>query len=169
MPASTVVKNLCDGTITLRDATGSPISVTVKYDNADFSIENLREDLREVVAYQSRGALTSLRHTTRVFPTFSFSAQMAEFSAATAVSLSDAVLRNGAFAAAVSTATGGANADVYCLDVVITEEGTNFGDSSDHTFTLGSCHMTLSYNQGDPNTFTISGTVYGAISGDLAI
>lgn len=169
MPSSTVPKNLCDGSITLRDGTGSPITVTVKFDNADFSVEGLAEDLRETVAYQSRGALNGIRHTTRTFPTFSFSCQMSEFSSASANSVSDAILRNGAFAAAVSTAPGGANADVYTLDVVITEEGTNFGDSADHTFTMEDCRLTLNYSEGDPNTFSISGTCYGAVSGDLAI
>ena len=138
----------------------------MKFDNADFSVEGLKFKLRETTAYQHRGVLSSVRHTTRTFPTGTFTCSMAEFTAASAVSVSDAVLKNGSFASAVSTL--GSNADVYTLDVTITEEGTNFGDSADHTFTLEDCELSLSYSQGDPNTFSLSFTCYGAITGDLA-
>lgn len=166
MGASSIVKNMCDGTITLKDGTGTPISVTVKFDNADFTVSGLKAKLRETVAYQHRGVLSSVRHTARTFPTFSFSVSMSEFTALTAVSVSDAVLKNGAFSAAVSTL--GANADVYTLDLTVSEEGTNFGDSADHTFTLEDCELEMTYTEGDPNTFSLSGTCYGAITGDLA-
>jgi hypothetical protein len=76
-------------------------------------------------------------------------------------------LKNGAFASAVSTL--GSSADVYTLDVVITVEGTNFGDSADATFTMEDCHLQVSWSDGDPATFSISGTCYGAITGDLAV
>ena len=167
MASSTVVKNFTDGLITLKDGTGTPISVDVKYDNGDFSISGLAQKLREVVAYQSRGVLNSVRHTNRSFPTFSFTAKMSEFTSATANSLSDAVRKKGAFTAGISTL--GASADVWALDLTLTVEGTTFGDSSDHTFTLGSCQMTLDFSEGDPSQFSINGTVYGAITGDLAV
>ncbi len=167
MPASTVVKNFTDGSLIIADGTGTPIDVTVKFANGDFSISGLKKALRETVAYQSRGVLSSVRHTAQTFPTFSFSAQMSEFTSASDNSLADAVLKNGAFASAVSTL--GANADVYTLNLTFRVEGTNFGDSADHSFTLGNCELSLDFAEGDPNTFTINGTVYGSITGDLAI
>lgn len=167
MASSTVIKNLCDGTITLKDGTGTPIDVVIRFDNADFSIDRIQEDLREVVAYQHRGVLSSVRHTTRFFPTFSFSCAMSEFTSASDNNAADAILKNGAFASGVSTL--GSSADVYTLDVVITVEGTNYGDSGDHTFTLEDAHCQIGWSDGDPATFSISGTVYGAITGDLAV
>jgi hypothetical protein len=167
MAASSVVKNMCDGSIQFKDGTGTPIVCTVRFDNADFSVDGLKAKLRETNAYQHRGVLSSVRHTTRTFPTFTMSVSMSEFTSAAANSVSDAILKNGAFASAVSTQ--GANADVYTLDVVITEEGTNFGDAADHTFTLEDCELSMGYAEGDPNTFSISGTCYGAITGDLAV
>jgi len=167
MPASSVIKNMSDGTITLKDGTGTPLSVTVKFDNGDFSVDGLKAKLRETNPYQHRGVLSSVRHTTRTFPTGTFTCSMSEFTSATANSVSDAVLKNGAFAAAVSTL--GANADVYTLDIVITEEGTTFGDSLDHSFTLEDCEISMAYNEGDPNTFSLSFTCYGVVAGDLAI
>jgi len=166
MADSSVVKNLNDGSLIISDGTGSPIAVTVKFTSGDFSISGLKKALKETVAYQSRGVLNTVRHTARTFPTFSFTCQMAEFTSATATSVSDAILQNGAFSSAVSTL--GANADVYTLLLAITEEGTDFGDSADPTFSLDDCECSIDFGEGDPNTFSISGTVYGAVTGDLA-
>lgn len=166
MALSTVVKNFTDGSIQLKDGTGTPITVTVQFSDGDFSASGFQEQMNEVVAYETRGVLNSVRHTVRKYITFSFTAQMSQFTNATAY-LSDAVLKNGAFSAAVSTL--GTTADVYTLDVVFTVEGTNFGDSADHTFTLEDCHLSLDFAEGDPNKFTINGTCYGAVVGDLAM
>lgn len=166
MPASTVVKNFTDGLLTLKDGTATPITCDVKFDNGDFSISGLSQKLREVVAYQSRGVLNSVRHTARTFPTFTFTCKMSEFTSLTANSISDALTKKGAFLAGVSTL--GASADVWSLDVVLKIEGTNFGDSADHTFTMEDCVMTFDFGEGDPSQFSISGTVYGAITGDIA-
>ena len=166
MASSTVVKNFTDGKVTLKDGTGTPISLDVRFENGDFSLDGLAQKLREVVAYQSRGVLNSVRHTARTFPTFSFTAKMSEFTSATANSLTDALLKKGAFSAAVSTL--GANADVYTMDVTFTVEGTNFGDAADHTFIMEDCQMTCAFAEGDPSQFSIAGTVYGAMTGDLA-
>lgn len=167
MATSSVVKNMADGTIVLKDGSAVPLSCTVRFDNADFSVDGLKAKLRETNAYQHRGVLSSVRHTTRTFPTFTLSCSMSNFTSAAADTVSDVILKNGAFNAAVSTL--GTNADVYTVDVVITEEGTNFGDAADHVFTLEDCELSLSYAEGDPNTFSISGTCYGAVTGDLAI
>jgi hypothetical protein len=167
MATSSIIKNMADGTITFKDGTGTPIVCTVRFDNADFSVDGLKAKLRETNAYQHRGVLSSVRHTTRTFPTFSMTCSMSNFTSAGADTVSDAILKNGAFAAAVSTL--GANADVYTLDVTITEEGTTFGDAADHAFSLEDCELSMSYAEGDPNTFSISGTCYGAVTGDLAI
>lgn len=166
MAASTTVKNFCDGIVKFKDGTGTPIECTVKFDNANLSVSGLKYKLRNTTVYQHRGVKSSVRHTDRTFPTFTLTCSMSEFTSATANSVPDALLKNGAFASAVSTEGG--NADVYQLDVVISEEGTNFGDSADHTFTLEDCECQLDYAQGDPNTFTVTGTCYGAVIGDLA-
>jgi len=43
-------------------------------------------------------------------------------------------------------------------------EGTNFGDSADHTLVMNDCRITLSISEGDPNSFSVSGIVYGTIT-----
>lgn len=162
MAISSVVKNFRDGTILIEDGTGTPISVTVQYEAGDFSISGLNESNTEVTTYLDRGDLGSVRKTSRTFPTFSFSAHMTDLSDATNKTLWDAVNKTGAFASAVST--GGTASDVYMLKVTLTVEGTNFGDSADHVLIMNNCHLSVDFAEGDPNSFTLNGTVYGAIT-----
>jgi hypothetical protein len=161
MPISAVVKNFRDGTITLSDATTpTPLSVIVQYEAGDFSITGLSQGNLEATTYLDRGDLGSVRLTSRTFPTFSFTAHMTDLSDATNKTLWDAVNKTGAFAAAVSGITG---SDVYGLKVLLSVEGTNFGDPTDHSLELNGCHLTIDFSEGDPNSFSLNGTVYGTI------
>jgi hypothetical protein len=85
-----------------------------------------------------------------------------ENTSASANNIQDAILKKGAFSAAVSTYA--ASADVYTLDLVFTIEGSDFGDSGDHTRTYEDVECSIAFSEGEPNTFTVSGTVYGAIT-----
>lgn len=162
MAVSSVVKNFRDGTILIEDGTGTPLAVTVQYEAGDFSITGLNQGNTEATTYLDRGELGTVRKTSRTFPTFSFSAHMTDLSDNTDKLLYDAVNKTGAFAAAVST--GGTASDVYMLKVTLTIEGTNFGDSADHVMILNNCHLSIDFAEGDPNSFTLNGTVYGAIT-----
>lgn len=163
MAISSVVKNFRDGTITISDGTSpTPLSLTVQYEAGDFSIDGFKQGLTDVTTYLDRGEMGSLRKTSRTFPTFTFSAHFTDLSDATNATIYDIVSKSGSFASAVST--GGSTADVYTLKVVLTVEGTNFGDSADHVLTLNDCHLSCSFSEGDPDSYSISGTVYGAIT-----
>lgn len=162
MAVSSVVKNFRDGTILIEDGTGTPLAVTVQYEAGDFSISGLNQSNTEATTYLDRGELGSVRKTSRTFPTFSFSAHMTDLSDNTDKLLWDAVNKTGAFASAVST--GGTASDVYMLKVTFTVEGSNFGDSADHVLVLNNCHLSIDFAEGDPNSFTLNGTVYGAIT-----
>ena len=168
MALSTVIKNFTDGSLVIKDGTGTPLSLTVQFENGDFALSGLKANLRETVAYESRGRFKGVRHTTRTYPTGSFSAHFAEFSEDATGTLGDALLKQGTkWAAAVSTS--GANAEVYTLDLTFTVEGTAHGDAADATFTLEDCECVLDYSEGDPSTFSVSFTCYGALTGDIAI
>lgn len=162
MAVSSVVKNFRDGTILIEDGTGTPLAVTVQYEAGDFSITGLNQGNVEATTYLDRGELGSVRKTSRTFPTFSFSAHMTDLSDNTDKLLYDAVNKTGAFASAVST--GGTASDVYMLKVTLTIEGTNFGDSADHVMIMNNCHLSIDFAEGDPNSFSLNGTVYGAIT-----
>ena len=160
MAISSKPKNFRDGTITLTDGSGSPISLTVQYEAGDFAISNVMQSQTEVELYLDRGSFHNVRKTNFAPATFSFTATMTDLSDATEKCLWDAVNKSGAFAAGVSRG----DTDVWLLQVGLTIEGTDFGDAADHTLVLDKCHLTLEFSEGSPNTFSLSGTCYGAIS-----
>jgi len=163
MAASAVIKHLTDGTITLKDGTGSPVSLVVPFSVGDLSISGMETDTlgRTVNAYETRGTLNSLRRGARVYPTVSFSAQLADVTDATEKTLLDMVLKRASYAG--NTSTTAATGDVYTLDVVFTIEGTNVCDAADHVITLEDVHFTADVAEGEPNTVTLSGTIYGTV------
>lgn len=162
MAISTVVKNFRDGSIQAKDGTGTPLTVTVQFENGDLSLSGTNQGNYEHTKYLDRGELGSIRKTNRMFPTGSFTCQMTDLSDATDRLIWDIVNKTGAFASAVSTL--GANADLYTLDIVLTIEGTNFGDSADHVLTMEDCRCSIDFAEGDPNSFTINFEVLGAIT-----
>lgn len=169
MARSTFIKHYEDVSLKLADGTGTPIELTLLLDTGDISLSGLVDKLRETVAYERKGALQTVRKAARVYPTGSFTCQVSEFSETATGTVLDFLFRTTGtpFAAAVSTL--GANAQVFTLDMTITQEGTDFGDAADGTLTLADVDFTVDYSAGEPNTITLNFTVYGAISGDLAI
>lgn len=162
MPISSVVKNFRDGVITLSDGTTpTPLTLTVQFEAGDFSISGLNQGNTEATTYLDRGVLGSVRLTNQTFPTISFTAHMTDISDATNKTLWDAVNKTGSYASAVSTI---ASSDVYGLTVKLVVEGTNFGDATDHEITCVGVHLSIDFAEGDPNSFTLNGTVYGAIT-----
>ena len=160
MAASTVIKHVTDGSITLEDGTGSPVTLVVPFTSGDLSVDGLQNSLRAVQAYQTRGTLHSVRLAAREFPSMSFSAMLADVSDGTAGTLIDYCLKQGSYASNVTTLTG---SDVYALKVTLTIEGTDLGDSADHTIQMDDVHVTVAVAEGEPDTVTISGTVYGSV------
>ena len=161
MAASTVIKHLYDGSIEVADGTGTPVTLAVPFTSGDLSIDTLQESSRGIQAYQTRGSLHSVRLAAREFPTVTFSAQLADLSDGTDGTLVDFVLKQGGYNANESTLTG---SDVYAIKITLTVEGTDLGDSADHTIELDDVHCTMAIAEGEPDTVTISGTVYGSIT-----
>jgi hypothetical protein len=162
MAASTVIKNLNDGTITLEDGTGTPVTLVVPFSTGDLNVTALAATQNEVTAYETRGTLNTVRHTSRTYPTLGFSFQVADYTDVTDFTAQDFVMFQGAYASNVSTL--GANAEVKTIKVTLTVEGTDHGDAADHTIVLDDVHCTMNITEGDPNTATISGTVYGSVT-----
>ena len=162
MAASTVVKNFTDGTIKIEDGTGSPLSYTCAFDEGNLSISGLAQQLNEVATYESRGTLKSVRHTARTYPSGSFSVMLTDVTDGSDATLIDILTKSGAYAAGLSTL--GSTADVYTVKVTPTVEGTDHGDSADHTFVMDDCHCLIDLAEGDPNTVTVNFTVYGSVT-----
>ena len=136
--------------------------MTVQYEAGDFSISGLTEGQKEIATYYDRGALCSVRKTTQTFPTFSFTAHMTDLSDATEKCLLDVCLGTGAWSSGVSTL--GAAADTWTTKVTLTIEGTDHSDPSDHVTTMDDCRLSIDFSEGDPNTFSLSGQILGAIA-----
>lgn len=164
MALSSVVKNFRDGQLVISDATTpTPISLTVQYEAGDFNLTGSNEGNSETTVYLDRGELGTLRKTNRSFPSGSFTAHFTDLADATDKTLFNMATWTGAFSAAVSSITG---SDVKTYKTLVwTCEGTNFGDAADHVLTLGDVRIdSVDIAEGDPNTYTINFTVYGAIT-----
>ena len=160
MAVSTIVKNLTDGKLTLKDGTGSPVVLVVGFDMGDFTVSGLAQSMHEVAAYESRGVFKSARRTTRRYASGSFSLMLTDISDGTDQTVIDYLLKQGSYAANVSTLAG----DVYCVDLVFDVEGTDLGDSADHSITLTKCHCVVDVSEGDPDTIAVSYTAYGTVT-----
>lgn len=147
-----------DGTITIEDATGSPITLTVQYEAGDLSVDGFQQDNKTHIPLFDRGSIFGLRKEQDEPISFSFSAIATDITDATEKTIIDAFNKSGAFASGVSTL--GANADVWAVKMTWTGEQTDFGAGADSTITLDYCVAKVSFQEGAPATFNVSGTAY---------
>lgn len=163
MAASGVIKHAHDaGAVVLKDGTGTPLTCTVRFDKADFKITGISDGGREVVMYEGRGKIRSLRKGKVKTPTISFSCEVADLSNDDAETVADFLFKRLAYAARVSTTAAIGDADTFSL--TFTQEGTTYGDSADQTILVEDIGAwEFGFEEGEPNMFTITGTVYGDI------
>ena len=168
MALSTYIKNFTHGTITLTGgATPTPLTLVLACDNGDISISGLARGLHEVIKYERRGSLKSIARGNRVYPSGGMSIMMAQFTDAGAGTVSDFLTaKTGSFYELREGTSGTGRPDT--IDIGISIEGTDFGDDFDHSFTMEDCRVSLDFAEGDPDAFSLSWEVMGAITGDLA-
>lgn len=160
MAESTVVKVRRDGTITIKDGAGSPLTYTVAYENGDFAYA---EDKASRIVIRDRGTIVGLRKGDDPVQSLSFSVHLRALAiTATNATLIDVIQKTGAWASA--TSTGGTGYEQFLVDVVMTIEGTDLGDSADHTATFSKVLLTYDVKEGDPDTLSVKGEVYGTIT-----
>lgn len=162
MPASTIIKHFTDGSLTVKDGTGTPVTLSIPFTMGDFALSGLNQARRATNVYETRGQLVGLRKGAKSFPTGSFSAMIADYSDATNTTLIDFLNKQNSYSANASTTT--ALGDVYTVDFVFTVEGTDLGDAADHVITLEDCDCSMDISEGEPNSLSVSFTVYGAVS-----
>ena len=166
MAISTVVKTRRDGTLTISDAAGAH-TLTVAYEAGDFSLSVPGPTVNNFLDRGEIGSAPSLRYGDDAPMTFSFTAQLRDISDATYITLESIILNSGQFASTwVSTnanTEGGATATATRLKTVTllwTIEGTERGDTADHSISLPFSILNGSLSEGDPNSISISGTSY---------
>ena len=163
MAVSTVVKVRRDGEITLTD--GAAVSIVVSYEDGNFSANNLAADEDRVVI-RDRGTIVGLRKGDDQVGTLSFTVHFREFTNTTADVLLDFLNGQQADAGALIalTSTGGSGFEQFLCTAKLTIEGVSVGDSHDHTATFSKVLFTADFSEGDPDTLSISGEVYGGVA-----
>ena len=158
--ASTSVKTVRDGQITLKDGTGSPVTLVVTYEGeGNFTFT---DDKSERLTIMQRGTIVGCRKQNDVVTTGSFSINFREFSDTSSGSIIDFIMKTGSYSG--NTSTGGAGfSDFYMIDVQIKIEGTDHGDAGDHYATLKKCIVTYDFAEGFPDTVNLNIECYGGI------
>jgi len=164
MAYSTVPKMRRDGKITLKDGTGTPVTLEVSFEEGTLAFTPTKP---AQVILRDRHAITNVRRgDEEPAASGSFSIYLREFTdSANLGSVLDFVNKTGAYAANVSTgASGSPQIEEYCIDIEYTIEGTDLGDDADHTATLSKCICDVAFSEGDPSTLTINFVSFGAVS-----
>ena len=160
MALSAIAKTKRDGLITLKDGTGSPVTMDVIYEDGDLSFEGISKHQAELIAFFDRGVFYSVRKSNQKFVTFKFTAHFTELSDATNSNVYDFINFANKYSANVSTL--GSTAEVKTISVLWTVEGSGHGDASNHTLLITHCACEISIAEGEPDKFTITGTSYSS-------
>lgn len=161
MAYSNIPKTKRDGKIELLDGTGTPVTLEIAYEDGNFSFSQPQQYSELVI--MDRGNFAAVRKQDEQAITGSFGFHFRQFTDTVNVgSVRDFMNATGAYSANVSTGlTGVPYIEHYTIDIKYTAEGTDFGDSKDHTVTLSKCICTLDFSEGDPSSFTLNFTCYG--------
>lgn len=164
MPASTVIKHWKDGTVTATD--GAAHSLTIPFSLGDFKLSGLSADQSDVKIYKVRGVKQTVRKGESVEPSGSFSCYIADFSDATNSTAYDFFCKKNLYSSNTSTISSSSTppGDVYTVTLVWTIEGTDVGDSTDHTVTCTHCSVSVDLQEGEPDSLAISFTVLGTVT-----
>ena len=161
MAYSIIPKTVRDGKLELIDGTGSPVTMTIAYEDGNFTFAQPNKYSELVI--MDRGDITTIRKQDEQTITGSFSFFFRQFTdGSEAGSARDFINKTGNYAANTSTGlTGVPYVEMYCIDIKYTAEGTDLGDSADHTVTLSKCVCSLDFAEGSPSAFTLNFTCYG--------
>ena len=147
-----------DVSFTLSDATGTPISTTIQFEEGDLSIDGFQEGNAPLQYFYDRHTIYAARKGPDEVLSFSFSCDANQITHATEALAIDAANKSGAFAAGVST--WGANADdPWTVKCVITIERTDSGGAADETYTFDYVRLKASWAEGDRAQWSFSGEI----------
>ena len=158
MAASVVPKIQRDGQITIISGGGSPVTYTVAFEDGDFAFSK-DKDARIVI--RDRGTIVGVRKGESPVISGSFTVHQREFIDAGSLTLVDMLDKTGA--AAAHTSTGSGAYEDFMVDLTITIEGTDHGDTADGTATFSKCIATWSFSEGAPNKISVSFECFGGI------
>lgn len=164
MAYSNLPKTRRDGSLTLRDGTGTPVELTISFEEGAFSMDTPKEAQTVI---RDRGIISTVRKgDSEPSASGSFTAFFRQFTdGAEAGSLVDFVNQTGHYASNVSTGLSGTPfVEFYCIDIEYMANAMPLGDDSKHLATLSKCVCTVSFTEGDPSSFTVNFTCYGGVT-----
>ena len=164
MAYSTLPKTRRDGVITLSDATGTPVTLEIAYEEGNVTFDTPKAAQTVI---RDRGTITTVRKgDDEPSATGSFSAYFRQFTdGAEAGSILDFINKTGFYSSNVSTGNSGTPyVEFYCIDIQYQVDATSLTDTETHEATLSKCVCTASITEGDPSSFTINFTCYGGVS-----
>ena len=150
-----------DGTITISDGAGTPLSFEVTYEDGDFQIAGLAAGDWEVETFYDRGIPYSVRNIKRKSYEFTFTCHAVALSNASSGVILDVVRKAGTWASATAVNTAG---DAHLVKVVFRGERTDLGATADSLLNLFECHLQADFSEGVPGKLTIKGTVINITS-----
>jgi hypothetical protein len=160
MAYSTAPKVRRDGTITLKDGTGTPVTLVVAYEEGNFSFDQTKSDR---IVIRDRGTIVSVRKGDDQPITGSFTIYMRQFTSSSVGSVLDFINKTGAYNGNLSVSSTVAT-DEYAINIVFEVDGDAVGDTDgDTTATFDTCICTASFAEGDPNQITVSFECYNGI------
>ena len=159
MAVSTIVKTKRDGTLTIKDGTGTPLELVIAYEQGDLNISIPGPAVNVFLDRGVLGATPSLRYGDEQACSGSFSAYLRHPTDATDEVLLDLITQSGQIGTNwVSTL--GANAEVNTYTLVFAIAGISHGDSANYSITLNHCVFSGTVGEGDPNSISINFTSY---------
>lgn len=163
MALSTTVKVKRDGSVKLEDGAG--IAVYATYTDGDFSASNFGATDDRVVI-RSRGDIVGLRRGDSTVGSLSMNLHFREFTNTGADSILDFIRGKQAHGGGLIdlTSTGGTGFEQFLCTVTLTVEGTDHGENADGTAVFAKVLFTADFSEGDPNSISLSGEVYGGVT-----
>lgn len=164
MAYSVIPKMRRDAKITLKDGTGSPVTLEIEFEEGNFTFTPTKSE--QVVIYD-RHVISNVRKGNEpAKASGSFTLYLRQFTdGSEAGSALDFVNQAGFYSSNVSTGgTGTPRVEEYCIDIEFEVEGTDHGDDADHKATLTKCICDVVITDADPMTIQINFVSYGALS-----
>ena len=164
MAYSTLPKTRRDGTITLSDGTGTPVTLEVAFEEGAFSMDTPKEAQTVI---RDRGEIVTVRKgDSEPSASGSFTAFFRQFTdGSEAGSILDFINKTGHYSSNLSTGSSGTPfVEFYCIDIEYKAAAGSLGDAETHEATLSKCVCTASFTEGDPSSFTINFTCYGGVT-----
>lgn len=171
MAVDTLAFTTNSASVTFRDGTGTPITLTLTNDTT-VTVDGLAgRALNEIVQVQRRGKHYALAHGQRVYPTVTIEFIHNGLKGATSAPgtpLEFATFQ-GIYSSNVSTVATGTRG-VKTIDILLSLEATDYGGAADGSMILEDCYLQshTPYSDGEPSTYSMTFVVTGAITGDLA-